>query len=141
MSTDLGSAFKKIPGYEDPKGIDLVEKIAEKTRQGKIVWEKTTSSVVATAPGMQLSFVRSFSPLAGEFGGWEIFSVRSQQGTEILKVEQTSGLPYFGVPASAPPPPRNQLSEAVDSLYSTASSRGPGDIDKALQVIRQPIAS
>ncbi|SRR6266851_6129972 len=86
MSSNLGGLFKEFSGYDDPKEIELVEKIAEKTRMGKIIWERTASSLVATAPGMQISFVRSSSPLEGMYGlgvgagGWEIFSIRSQQG-------------------------------------------------------------
>jgi hypothetical protein len=142
MSTDLGGVFKEFLGYDDPKEIELVEKIAEKTRMGKIVWQRTASSLVATAPGMQLSFVRSSSsPLdsmyglgLGAGGGWEIFSIRSQQGAEIMKVEQPSQ-PTFGLPSSTPPP-RGKLLEAVDALYSTANSRGQADIDKALNAIK-----
>jgi hypothetical protein len=140
MSTGLSGISKEYFGYDDPKEIELVEKIAEKTRLGKIVWERTRSSLVATAPGMQISFVRSSVPIEGMHGldivtgGWEIFSVRSQQGAEIVKVEQPS-LPVFGLPASTPPP-RSKLLEAVDALYSTANSRGQGDIDKALDVIK-----
>jgi hypothetical protein len=136
MSSGLGGVFKEFIGYDDPKEIELVEKIAEKTRMGKIVWERTSSSLVATAPGIQMSFVRSFSVLGDILGGggWEIFSIRSLQGTEIMKVEQPSQ-PTFGLAASTPPP-RSKLLEAVDALYSVANSRGQGDIDKALNVIR-----
>jgi hypothetical protein len=137
MSAGVGGISDEYLGYDDPKEIELVEKIAEKTRMGKIVWQRTASSLVATAPGMRLSFVRSSSSyLESTFlggGGWEIFSIRSQQGEEILKVEQPS-LPAFGLPASTPPP-RSKLLEAVDALYMVAASRGHGDIDKALSVI------
>jgi hypothetical protein len=137
MSTGLGG-IKENLGYDDPKEIELVEKIAEKTRMGKIVWERTPSSLIATAPGMQISFVRSspWGALDSMVGGWwEIFSIRSKQGAEIMKVEQPSSIAYFGVPTSTPPP-RSKLLEAVDALYSTANSRGQGDIDKALNVIK-----
>jgi hypothetical protein len=69
-------------------------------------------------------------------GEWEIFSVRSQQGVEILKVEQPSSLAYFGIPLESMPTPRSKLLEAVDALYSVANSRGKSDIDKALNVIK-----
>jgi hypothetical protein len=143
MSTGLGNnALRRYLEYDDPKEVELVEKIAEKTRIGKINWESTASSLVATAPGMQISFVRPSSPLesaAGVLLGvglWEIFSIRSQQGAEILKVEQPSSLPYFGVPAPSTLLPRSKLIEAVDALYSVAASRGHADIDKALNVIK-----
>ena len=133
MSTDLGGVFKEFIGYDDPKEIELVEKIAEKTRMGKIVWNGTASSLVATAPGMQMSFVRSSSPLGNILGGWEIFSIRSQQGAEIMKVEHPSSGVLVPTPLRLP---RGKLLEAVDGLYSVANSRGQGDIDKALNVIK-----
>jgi hypothetical protein len=139
MSSGL-DGLKISSGYDDPKEIELVEKIAEKTRMGKIVWERTPSSLVATAPGMQISFVRSSSALdsalqsLGLGSSWDIFSIRNRQGAEIMKVDQPS-LPTFGLPASTSPA-RSKLLEAVDALYSTANSRGQGDIDKALNVIK-----
>jgi hypothetical protein len=132
MSNNLGGVSKEYPGYDDPKEIELVRSIAEKTRLGKIAWERTPSSLVATAPGMQISFVRSspWGALDSLVGGWwEIFSIRSLQGTEIMKVEQPSGA-VLGLLS------RGKLLEAVDELYSTANSRGQGDIDKALKVIK-----
>jgi hypothetical protein len=136
------SGIKESLGHDDPKQIELVEKIAEKTRMGKIVWERGPSSLLATAPGMQLSFVRSSPGIESAYlslglggGSWEMFSIRGQQGAEIMKVEQPSSLAYFQVPESTPPP-RSKLIEAVDALYSVAASRGQGDIDKALNVIR-----
>jgi hypothetical protein len=138
MSTDLSGFSNTSRSYEDPKEVELVEKIAEKTRTGKIVWERTPSSLVATAPGMQMSFVRSsvansFARLIVGGGEWEIFSIRSQQGAEILKVEQ-SPTDIIANPISSAPE-RSKLLEAVDALYSVAASRGQGDIDKALNVI------
>lgn len=143
MSTDLGGVFKEFLGYDDPKELELVGEIAEKTRTGKIVWQRTPSSLVATAPGVQMSFVRSSSsPFDTAYGlglgagtGWEIFSIRSQHGAEIMKVEQPSSSVIFGAPASTPSA-RSKLLEAVDALYSTANSKGQGDIDKALKVIK-----
>jgi hypothetical protein len=122
---------------DDAKEIELVEKIAEKTRMGKLVWERTPSSLVAAAPGMQMSFVRSspwgaLEAIAG--GWWEIFSIRSQQGAEIVKVEQPPSLAYFGLSESTPLQ-RSKLLDSVDALYLVANSRGQGDIDKALNVI------
>jgi hypothetical protein len=142
MSTGLGGISKEYFGYDDPKELELVETITEKTRTGKIVWERTSSSLVATAPGMQLSFVRSTSPIESALmslglggGGWEVFSIRSQQGAEIMKVEQPS-ISIFPNPPTSTTPPRSKLLAAVDVLYSTANSRGQGDIDKALNVIK-----
>jgi hypothetical protein len=131
------------PIYEDPKQIELVESITEKTRLGKIVWQSSPSSLVAVVPPMQMNFVRSttVNALANRLlggGTWDIFSIRRQDGTEILKVEQPSNL--WAVPrgGASPPEPvtRSKLIQAVDSLYSIAASKGQGDIDNAINVIK-----
>ena len=135
------SGIKESLGQDDRKQIELVEKIAEKTRMGKIVWERGPSSLVASAPGMQLSFVRVSAGIEtalfnlGLGGWWEMFSIRSQQGAEIMKVEQSSSGVLFEPPTLAPSP-RSKLLESVDSLYLVAASRGQADIDKALNVIK-----
>jgi hypothetical protein len=139
MSTDLGGISNEYLGYDDPKEIELVEEIAEKTRMGKIVWERTPPFLVATAPGMRLSFARSSTGLEsalfslGLGGWWEIFSIRGQQGAEIMKVEEPSSGVLLGSPT---PTPRSKLLKAVDALYTEAASREHGDIDKALNVIK-----
>lgn len=132
--------------YEDPKEIELVQNITEKTRSGRIVWQRSSpSSLVATVPGMQISFVRSgsFSPFSTLLGGpgWEVFSIRNLQGNEIVKLQQPSTIIFSVAPASGSafppvPPPRTKLQQAVDELYSVADTKGEGDIDKAIKVVK-----
>jgi hypothetical protein len=148
MSSDYGNLFGTLAGYEDPKEIELVENIIAKTKAGKILWQRQASSLVATVATMQMNFVRSSSANAlvgrilGGGGAWDMFSIRRQDGTEILKVEQpqTSFLVFSPpTPAGAPrpaPPQRSKLLQAVDRLYSIADVKGPGDIDKAIDVIK-----
>jgi hypothetical protein len=145
MSSNVDDIFRALIGsYEDPKQIELVNSITEKTKAGKIVWAKTPSSLVANVPGMQMSFVRSAPPMnaalasLGVGSGWEIFSIRSPHGAEIMKAEQPAKwlvAPPPGTTASTPPP-RSKLVQAVDALYSIADVKGEGDIDKAISVIK-----
>jgi hypothetical protein len=139
MSGDAGNIFDAFSNYEDPKEIALVESIIEKTKSGRIAWERTSSSsLVANVPGMQINFVRSPSVLLGRLlggSGWEMFTIRSQQGAELVKVQQPSIFMY-GTSPKAPPPPRSKLLQAVDTLYSIADTKGEGDIDKAINVIK-----
>jgi hypothetical protein len=150
MSSDSSNLARLLSGFDnDPKEIELVENIIEKTKAGKIVWQKQPSALVATVSSMQMNFVRSSSAgailgrtLGGGGGAWEMFSIRRVDGTEILKVEQPS-MSFLSVlipppPGSPPPtpPPRSKLLQSVDRLYSIADVRGQGDIDNAINVIK-----
>jgi hypothetical protein len=149
MSTDFGAVFKTLSGYEDPKEIELVENVIAKTKAGKIIWQRQSSSLFATVGALQMNFVHSSTSnalaarLLGVGGSWDIFSIRRQNGTEILKVAQpqTGMLAGLGAPptppgSQVPPPSRSKLLQAVDTLYEIASSRGQGDIDNAIDVIK-----
>jgi hypothetical protein len=138
MSENSGGVSREFLGFEDLKETELVESIAEKSESGKIVWKRAPSSLTATAPGIQMSFVLSSSPFALDpVGGrvwWEKFSIHNGQGAEIMKVEQPSSLDYLTAPASTQPPGSN-LTAAVGALYAIAARRAEGAIDEALGVI------
>jgi hypothetical protein len=144
MSTDWASVLAAFSVGDDPKKLELIENIVAKTELGKIPWEKTPSTLVANVPGMQLSFVRSsasaWSILGGSSSGWDIFSIRNQQGSEIMKLEQPLANFWAMTPPNAPPPappPRSKLLQAVDTLYAIAETKGQvGEIDKAINVIK-----
>jgi hypothetical protein len=142
MSTNWENILAAFSVSEDPKQIALIENIIDKTKSGKITWEKTTSTLVANVPGMQLSFVVASSPatylsvLGGGSGYWELFSIRNQQGSEIMKVEQPI-VNYWAATPPPAPPPRSKLLQAVDTLYSIAYTKGQvSEIDKAIHVIK-----
>jgi hypothetical protein len=138
MSSDWVKLLGAVWG-DDPKQIELIENITEKTKSGKIIWEKTPGTLVANVPGMQLSFVpaTSFAAILGGGGAWDIFSIRNLQGSEIMKVEQSVGN-IFLTPAPSPAPsPRSKLLQAVDALYSVAEAKGQvSELDKAIHVIK-----
>lgn len=129
------------PRGEDPKEIELVDSIIEKSKAGKIGWRRNTSSLVATLPSMQLSFVRSslaadslFGSFLSSIGVWDVFSVRKADGTELLKVEQPQVNPLLV--GAGPPPSRSKLVQAVDTLYSIANAKAQGEIDNAIRAIK-----
>jgi hypothetical protein len=140
MSSDsvkiVGTAWR-----EDTKQIELIQNVIEKTKLGKITWQKAANSLVANVPGMQLSFVRSaansWTAILGGGGGWDIFSIRSQQGAEIIKVEQLVGNIFFPPTTTPVPTERSKLLQTVDTLYAVADAKvESGEIDKAINVIK-----
>ena len=120
----------------DPKYIDLINKIAEKTRAKKIRWKRTETGVSATVSDkMELGFVRS--PWVG-LGGrslyrlwWALFKVRDENGNEILRVDNVSPLEP-GEPEAAE---QKQLRDAVETLYAAIEQSGRAEVEKAIELI------
>jgi len=57
-------------------------------------------------------------------------------GRYSLSEVNRAPISIFPNPPLSAPSTRSKLLEAVDALYSIANSRGQGDIDKALHVIK-----
>jgi hypothetical protein len=140
-------------GLQPNKKILLVSKITEKTREGKINWQKAPNGFAAYVPGiLKVSFVDA--PMRNflmNLTRWVIFAVRDEVGTELLKVEnQTSAVP---VPSSPDPsgltplPPRpslltvlagDPLTNAVSELYFLVANQvGTGGVDKAIDQLEK----
>jgi hypothetical protein len=110
-----------------------VEGIISKTREGKIKWEGSPSTLIAIVPGLQLTFVRSSNALAGILGtlqgiNWDRFSVRLTTGEELVLVDKPKDITTL-------PPGERKIIEAVQRLYSAAQTTGSSSLDKAIDVI------
>jgi len=115
-----------LPDRDDPKYLDLVEKITEKTRANKIQWKMTETGVSATVSGkIELGFVRSRGWLASRTG-WALFTIRDENGNEILRVESVSPK------ALAPPSPTRN---AVEELYAAIEQVGRREVEKVIELI------
>lgn len=155
--SDFASAF--LPD----KKVALVRKIIQKTREGKIVWQKTGNGAAAYVPGaLRMNFVET--PWASLFTTrWVIFAVRDEVGSELLKVENQSsavpGLdvqtfpstppppPTLALPSTLPPPPTlalpvpwllatDPLVSAVTELHNLVrSEEGKGGVDRAIDLL------
>jgi hypothetical protein len=126
-----------IGGY-DPRARRLVQAITAKTRERKIVWSKTSTVLLAAAPGgMQLSFVFNPSMLSFVSGiDWELFTIRDSSGNEILKVQNEKPPILPLTPAQVPgASTKEPVVDAVDELFRTVGERAKDDIDKAIDLI------
>ena len=74
-----------LPERNDPKYIDLINKITEKTRANKIRWQVTNTGISATVSGkIQLGFVRNRGLLGDT---WALFTIRDENENVILRVD------------------------------------------------------
>jgi len=109
------------------KHVELVKKLAEKTRAKKISWKASKTGYSAVVfDKLEISFVRparGASLLSGS--PWALFVVRDDQGNEILKV---SNIPGTDV---AP----DVLRESISHLNQAVENSLAEEIDKAIAVI------
>jgi hypothetical protein len=130
MGVELNTLLGQPP--DDPKQVELVEKISEKTRQGKIAWNKSKTGMSAVVSGkMLVSFVVSPSFLGLGGHAWAVFTVRGEKGNEILKVENVTDLAAV---LSGKRTVRS-LEKAVNMLFNLVQESAKGDIDRAIDLV------
>jgi hypothetical protein len=122
------------------KKVELVKKIAEKTKQGKIIWQRTGQGAAADLQGkLKMNFVESPShSLWATQPRWVIFAVRDVAGNEILKVENRTS----AVPGTQQPSPielmlilGDPLVNVVTELHNLVGTKAKGDVEKAIDVL------
>lgn len=118
-----------IPGPYGTKHQELVQRIAEKTRAGKIIWNRTTGGMQANVSGkMSLVFVNA-PPFPPSSYRWTLFVVKGDQGNEILKV--VPGAPSFiSILAGGDP-----LVREVNKLYAFVEEKAEGDVERAINLL------
>jgi hypothetical protein len=122
-----------IQAEYEQRHIDLVRKITEKTRDGRIVWTKGASNIAVTiAGGLQLNFVlagREISLLPGLApAGWKSFSVRDAKGNQIVAVENHGVLQNALIGNTG-------ITDIVNQLFSSIMHHAKDDLDKAIDLV------
>jgi hypothetical protein len=128
-----GYSFLLGPQPDDPKQVELVQRISEKTREGKIAWSKTKTGISASLSGkMVVSFVAS--PTLLGLGGheWAVFTIRGEKGNEILKVENVGDIVGVLTGRSKEGGP---LVKAANELFNLVQESAKGDVEKALDLV------
>ena len=128
------------PQFYDPKHVELVKKIAEKTRRQKILWNKTSTGMNAYVTGkLEIGFVRELSLIGGS--EWKLFTIRGTQGNEILKIHNkrmlTLGQLVSGRVADMQNPflAGDPLTNAISELYQIVEETSKGEVEKVIDVI------
>lgn len=117
--------------FDDPKQLELINAIIEKTQEGKLRWNTSTTTCDTHLPdGTQLVFALAPRLLFLKAKTWAHFIVRQPDGTEILKVQQTepSGLEKLAGKGS--------VESAVDRLFKLISQAETNVFDKVIRGVK-----
>lgn len=119
-----------LQNFYGPKHLDLIHKVIEKTRQGKILWKKTATGMTASVDNkIELSFVRNpVRALFGTSAGWSLFAIRDEVDCEILRVDN---LPKGDYPIG----PEINLVRPIDELFLLLQSESEKPLQKAIDLI------
>ena len=123
--------------FSSDKSVELIKKITDRTRQGKIVWQKTGNGLAAHVPGkLHMSFIEApFSILSSP--RWVLFVVREESGNQVLKVEnKDSGVPTGSIPLAALLVGGDPLVRAVTELHNLILNRvTKGVVERAIDAL------
>ncbi len=116
--------------FEDPRHIQLVQKLTEKTRQGKVPWLRSLNGITADLPdGLSVNFVLQASIFPAQ-STWELFVIRDSKGNEILRVHSVGVFQVLVGNSKA-----TRLQEAVAELFSSILTLVGDEVEKAIRII------
>jgi hypothetical protein len=117
---------------DDPREVELILSLVEKTRQGKIPWVKQSNALTATIPsGFQINFVLTPVTLFAPHSNWQLLTVRDRTGSELVRVPNA---PMVTILAGAA---RSALVEAADQLFKLVNGAVGDDLDRAINTIKK----
>jgi hypothetical protein len=128
--SSLINALTGIPD-DDPREVELVRNLLDKTREGKIRWIRQGSAFTASvANGLQVHFVLG-SVIFGARQDWQLFTVRDAQGAELIKF---SSPPLFAVVTANT---TNPLLTAINDLYRAVRDIVGDSLERAIDAVRR----
>jgi len=119
-------------GSDDPREVELVHSLVEKTRQGKVPWVKQANALTATIPlGLQVNFVLSPLSFLTANPSWQLLTVRDASGNELIRINNGPMIVFLAGAA------RSALIQAADELFTLVSSAAGDDLDRAINTIKK----
>jgi|SRR5882672_8504276 len=118
---------------DDPREVELIQSLVEKTRQGKISWSKQANALTATIPrGFQINFVLApTSFISPNLTNWQLLTVRDTSGSELVRV---TNAPMISVLAGTA---KSALLDAADELFKVVNGATGDDLDRAINAIKK----
>jgi hypothetical protein len=121
----------------DPQDLNrqslLIQKLLQKTAQGRIAWQRLPSSISAVTPnGMQFDFILSATIPGAAGQTWVSFTARDQ-GVEILKSQRNDNLLQLVLGAQSTGP----IQRLLDALFQAAAGRAFDNMGRAIAKLDQ----
>lgn len=117
---------------EDPREVELIQSLLEKTRQGKIPWVKQQNAITAKIPsGFEINFVLTPISIVSSYANWQLLTVRDRIGSELLRVSNTSMVSIVAGMA------KSAVVEAADKLFTLLNHAVGDDLDRAIDTIKK----
>jgi hypothetical protein len=114
---------------DDPRQIELVSSLAEKTSQGKIPWVKQRNAISAALPdGLSLNFVTQRNLMGNFF--WQLFTVRDARGNELVRANPIDAVLAFSKSEKRP------LLTAVEGLFEAVQRSTSEELNKAIHSVK-----
>jgi hypothetical protein len=128
------SALNNVLGQQDdPRKVELIRSLIDKTRQGRIPWTKRASALTAMVPtGVEVNFVLSPISIFTQYSGWQLFTVRDRSGSELVRVENVTSVVSILAGAT-----RGALVEAADDLFKLVNAAAVDKLDRAIDTIKK----
>src|SRR5712692_5808234 len=129
MSTRSNYLFGQ---FDDPREVELIRSLVEKTRQGKVPLVKQANALTATIPlGFQVNFVLAPLSFITANPSWQLLTVRDASGSELVRVSNTSMVAVLAGSA------KSALLGAADELFTVVSGAAGDDLDRAINTIKK----
>lgn len=119
---------------DDPRKVDLVKLITEKTKQGKARWAKQRGAITANLPGgFEVNFVIQPNLVGSE--SWQLFTLRGAGGNELIRATPPPAS-YYLMPSAPIQTSGPTLAQAVDELFAAVNRSAGDDLDRAISTIK-----
>lgn len=114
---------------DDPRKVEFVRSLLEKTNEGKISWTKKGNAFTATIPdGLTVNFILGTGPSRGS---WELFTVWDRTGNEILRA---TGLDFESMTVNLT---TDSLQEATNHLFAAVAGLSGNQLERAIESLKK----
>ena|ERR1700723_213895 len=125
----MSATHRLIGSPDDPREIELIRSLQDKTREGKITWRTEGSAITANIlGGLKLSFVTTTNIFTYS-SEWSLFTVRDKDNNQILQVSGGSILSILAGASSG-------VASATNDLFNLINASRRDNLDNAIDSVK-----
>ena len=125
----MSATHRLIGSPDDPREIELIRSLQDKTREGKITWRTEGSAITANIlGGLKFSFVTTTNIFTYS-SEWSLFTVRDKDNNQILQVSGGSILSILAGASSG-------VASATNDLFNLINASRRDNLDNAIDSVK-----